>query len=207
MKHRKTYKAYDGKRYFKNGNFRDKYKDVVQLTFQRDLKADWCTDELKTKCDRFFQIREEYNKANAKFASKEASKSIDSLSKKNKANSRYNAFLALSITLGVFIFFVLLLSGISAESQIATLILLTLSFASLIFGIVLAIHFFKKGKRKENEISQKTKDDYEKAKAILFENQKVKLNEMQEIANWAGKHMALKFGFETKVEIDGWINR
>ena len=194
FKHRHTRKEYDGKRYFKNGNVRDKYKDVTELTLQRDIKAEWCTKELLAKEQQFFEIREEYQKANKDFLYK---KYFDS-NRNAVYEKKYTVWASLSVFFGAVLFLSLLIASISLmeDGYVFGFVLLILALLELPLGFVLMGIFFKQGKNAQNRKQKEMNQKYKAETDAFNETQNERVRQMEEIATWAGKQMKQKFGYE-----------
>lgn len=191
FKHRKTHKVYDGQRYFKNGNSRDKYKDVVQLTFQRNVKAPWCSEELLLKEKEFFELREAY----IEDANKNDNDSLELLKLLKRAQFQTKYKVAISVSgLGCALMFLIFIIAGTSNNNLALILLALLLFLPL--GIVLSVVFTKKGNN-DKARRQKEIDDAEKKKMDEYHTRQAeRLTRMDEIAKWAGEQMEAKFGYK-----------
>ena len=200
FKHRKTHKVYDGQRYFKNGNSRDKYKDMVQITLQRNIKAEWCTDELLKADDEFFALREEYVKENRDFERSHFFTNI-----KENVDQKYKVIAPLSLLGGAILFFIFIFTGISSFENKNTglgFLLLFLAFAALAGGIVAMVLLFKKGNREAFNRQRAKEDKYKKELNEHNAAQDKRMTRMKEILVYASKQMEIKFGHGFNVELN-----
>lgn len=200
FKHRKTHKVYDGQRYFKNGNSRDKYKDMVQITLQRNIKAEWCTDELLKADDEFFALREEYVKENRDFERSHFFTNI-----KESVDQKYKVIAPLSLLGGAILFFIFIFTGISSFENKNTglgFLLLFLAFAALAGGIVAMVLLFKKGNREAFNRQKAKEDKYKKELNEHNAAQDKRMTRMKEILAYASKQMEIKFGHGFNVELN-----
>lgn len=189
FKHRKTHKVYDGQRYFKNGNSRDKYKDVVQLTFQRNVKAPWCTEELLLKEKEFFRLRREYIEDSDK---NEDSLGLRSLFRRAEFATKYKVGLILSVIFAIFMIILLTVLISKTDSTILLVIAPFLIPALFVPTIIVAVMGTKDKKRRQAIVDadeKKKKDEYHVRQAE-------RLTRMDEIAKWAGEQMEAKFGYK-----------
>lgn len=197
FKHRKTHKVYDGQRYFKNGNSRDKYKDVVQLTFQRNVKAPWCSEELLLKEKEFFELREAY----IEDANKNDNDSLGLLKLLRRAQFQTKYKVAISVSgLGCALMFLIFIIAGTSNNNLALILLALLLFLPL--GIVLSVVFTKKGNN-DKARRQKEIDDADKKRMDEYHaRQAERLTRMDEIAKWAGEQMEAKFGYKIAPSIE-----
>lgn len=200
FKHRKTHKVYDGQRYFKNGNSRDKYKDVVQITLQRNIKAKWCTDELLKADDEFFKLREEYVKEERAFENKHFFSNI-----KESMEQKYKVIAPLLLLAGAILFFIFIISGIhtlEGDNKGLGFVLLMLAFIALAGGIVGMILVFKKGNREAYNRQKAKEDKYKKEKDEHDDAQGKRMARMKELLAYASKQMEIKFGHGFDVQLN-----
>lgn len=189
FKHRKTHKVYDGQRYFKNGNSRDKYKDVVQLTFQRNVKAPWCTEELLLKEKEFFKLRNDYIEDSNK---NEDSLGLRSLFRRAEFATKYKVGLILSVIFAIFMIILLTVLIGKTDSTILLILAPFLIPALFVPTIIVAVIGTKDKKRRQALVDadeKKKKDEYHARQAE-------RLTRMDEIAKWAGEQMEAKFGYK-----------
>ena len=191
FKHRKTHKVYDGQRYFKNGNSRDKYKDVVQLTFQRNVKAPWCTEELLLKEKEFFKLRNDYIEDSNK--NDNDSLGLGRLLRRAHFETKYKVAISISALGCALLFLIFVIAGIVNDNLALSLVAL---FLFLPAGIVLSVVFTKLG-NKDKARRQKAQDDADKKRMDEYHaRQADRLTRMDEIAKWAGEQMEAKFGYK-----------
>lgn len=197
FKHRKNHKVEDGIRRFKNGNSRTKYKEVVQITFQREINAEWNTDELKEKSKQFFKFREEYIKNDKDFYY--GFRGIAFNSDTDPKPDKYKTFAIVSFVSGVILNFIILFIAIANNSNLILILLSLLCFAiGVAFGFI-NLNKFKKAKL---VLKKKKEEDQKKLREEFDQKQKELKEKMAEIANWAGEHMIKKYGYRIKVEFN-----
>lgn len=204
FKHRKTHKVYDGQRKFKNGNYHDQYRDVVQITLQRNVRAKWFTPELIEREKRFFELRK-----NLKFVNSDIPYEFSKFYENAKFTFKEKVQIAIYPLFGIILSILFFSIGSSLQKLekygIALLFLLLVfpCFAGgIICGITIGLKKYKNAKQRkideENEIEKNNKLREEDLNRKIEPIKK----EMLEILNWAGTQMEAKFGYKLVGKID-----
>lgn len=190
FKERRSHRITDGKIRYSDGSSKVKYKDVVQLTFQRNVKALWCTKELLQKEKEFFDIRKEYLDELNKH------KSVDSellkMYKEAKSANKYYFMIGLSFSVSLILTIIFLILCINSGTGIFGVF----SFIFFVIGVtavVLLTHQMNIDTRKQKETFGKV---LQKKEIEYYGKQKTRLLKMNEIATWAGEQMEMKFGYK-----------
>ena len=210
FKHKSNIKVYDGVHYYKNGNSRDKYKTMVQLTFQRNAKASWCTEELLLKEQRFFDLMKELDKMNEE----RIDSGIYSTFKKIQYVDNYKKQKIAFPIIGSILFLILFIVSIGLivntdgfdKSTIpmffAGVVLHCLSYVALLVFLLLMFKYIRKSNRERKAFEQEI-DRQERMKEQEYKDKKKAIrDEIQEILEWAGKHMKEKFGREISPDLN-----
>ena len=196
FKERKMLRVSDGVIRYTDGTSKTKYKDAVQLIFQRDVKSSWCTKELLLKEKEFFKLRKDYLIELDKYK-REIAGLLD-LYKDSKKDNRSAMFIG--ITFGVSVFFtVALLIAWALSSNyfcgIAALIV-------ILFGIIGTILLTRKSNKAQNKEKKAFAKVLENKGNEFYEKEKLNVDNMNKIAVWAGEQMEKKFGYKITPSFD-----
>ena len=190
FKERKTFRVEDKKIHYTDGTSKTTYKDINQITFQRNVKASWCTKELLSKEKEYFKIRKEYKDE----LKKHDNVNTTLLSMYKDAKNDKKQLITIGCSFGPslilsLVFFAIYLSRFQPVFGIISLVFFVLSIGFIVFFALINNEENKEQKQKFGNALQKKEEEY-------YEAQKERLLKMNEIATWAGEQMEAKFGYK-----------
>ncbi len=190
FKERRYTKVPNGMIYYSDGTSKKKYQDMVQLTFQRNVKASWCTKELLAKEKEFFALRKEYSNDLNQY--KRVISQLLEIYKDFKTDKK--TLILCGVIAGVTVFFIIaLLAAWTLSSNffcgLAALLVLIIG----VLGVTFVIRKSNKTDAQKKEAFSKT---FYKNEDEFKETQKPRIDKMNEIAIWAGEQMEKKFGYK-----------
>ena len=204
FKHKSNIKTHDGVYYSENGTSHEKYKNMVQLTFQRNAKAKWCTEELLKKEQRFYELKEQLDKMNEK----RVNDTIYSTYKMMQYVDKYKTITTVLPIVGFSLFLVFFFMGIVlftspqlfAENTqpIVTvgIVIHCLSYVVLLVSLIFTFIYLRKSSKARKAFEQEIVHKERMKEQEYKDKKKAIRDEIQEILEWAGKHMKEKFGHE-----------
>lgn len=199
FKDRKTHRIYEDKIRLDDGTIKQKHTEVFQITLQRDTRASWCTGELLNKEKQFFKLRDEYQKTAKEYKDITFKLYAGNLSFK-KDYKKQSAYVT---GFGFVLSFVFILTGgiacnVSDYGWIPIIIGITFIPATIALAVVTSKQGEKQEAKKKKEVDEKFAEVKNSYQAI----QKPRINEMNEIIDWAREHMKNKFGYIIESEIN-----